>query len=154
MIRLILILIISIILGMLFNTSDFNRTISRNRDLMTQNNNFDVNEHFDVSKLNTINPPQIHQIVDNPNRVVSSNSNKVCFRKPTLKYNGVWGKDNNEVYCGTSPSFQFNEEVIDGKYITDDGCVGGDYLKLCCDEMTITCNNRNHRNHRNHRNQP
>ena len=28
----------------------------------------------------------------------------------------------------------FNE-MIDGKYFTDDGCVGGEYLKLCCDDI-------------------
>jgi hypothetical protein len=152
MMRLILILTMSIIIGLMFNISNFNQTIIRNSDLMTQDNHFNgsVNEHFDVSKLNTINPPELHQIVDNPKRVISS-VDKVCFRKPTLKYHGVWGKDNNEVYCGTSPSFQFNEEIIDGKYITDDGCVGGDQLKLCCDEMVIVNKHRNHRNHRNHR---
>ena len=120
MIRLILIFILSIVLGMLFN---FNQEL------------FNVNqENFDVNKLNIVGPPKINKISDNPKSVRSSD-NEVCFRKPTLKYDGIWGIDKNDSYCGTSPSFQFNEEIIDGKYFTDDGCVGGDYLKICCDDI-------------------
>lgn len=93
-------------------------------------------ENFDVSKLNTIDPPVINKIIDEPKKIINER-NKTCFRKPTLKYDGIWGKDKNEIYCGYSPSFQFNEEMIDGKYLTDDGCVGGDYLKYCCDDIKI-----------------
>ena len=118
MIRLVLILVLSIVLGMLFNQDLFNLN----------------QENFDVNKLNIVGPPKINKVTDNPKSVVSS-GNKVCFRKPTLKYDGIWGTDQNDSYCGISPSFQFNEEMIDGKYFTDDGCVGGEYLKICCDDI-------------------
>ena len=118
MIHLILIFILSIVFGMLFN-----------QELLNLNQ-----ENFDVNKLNIVGPPEINKVTDKPKSVKSS-ENQICFRKPTLKYDGIWGKDKNESYCGTSPSFQFNEEMIDGKYFTDDGCVGGEYLKICCDDI-------------------
>lgn len=134
MLHLLLILIISIILGIQLDQNLFNEK-------------FINNSSFDVKKLNIINPPIIEKKYNNKlnnnkkhNNICNNKQNNnyhKCFLKSNLKYDGIWGKNNFEFYYGKSPSFEFIDEIIDNKYFTDDGCVGGNYLDLCCDNMKI-----------------
>ena len=111
---------------------------------------------FTENFLNIPVPPNAPEGIEySSNKAINSNfenenlEEKVCFKKPVLKYDGVWTShiDNKEdkgfrkwnfqeiepsKYCSNNPSFNFKDEMIDGKYIDEDECIFETPLKFCC----------------------
>jgi len=111
---------------------------------------------FKENFLNIPVPPNAPEGIEySSNKAINSNfgsdniDEKTCFKKPVLKYEGVWTShiDNKENkafrkwnfeeiepgrYCSNNPSFDFKDEMIDGKYIDDDKCNSETQLKFCC----------------------